>query len=32
MAATKTVREPLLEPWGGELALEATLENLLGKE
>ena len=30
-AATRTVREPLLEPWGGELDVEATLENLLGK-
>ena len=25
------MREPLLEPWGGELDVEATLENLLGK-
>ena len=30
-AATKTVREPPLEPWGGELDVEASLENLLGK-
>ena len=30
-AATRTVREPMLEPWGGELDVEATLENLLGK-
>jgi MoxR-like ATPase len=30
-AATKTVREPMLEPWGGELDVEATVENLLGK-
>ena len=30
-AATHTVREPLLEPWGGELDVEATLDNLLGK-
>ena len=30
-AATRTVREPLLEPWGGELDVEATVENLLGK-
>lgn len=29
--ATRTVREPLLEPWGGELDVEATLENLAGK-
>jgi MoxR-like ATPase/Mg-chelatase subunit ChlD len=30
-AATLTAREPMLEPWGGELDVEATLENLLGK-
>ena len=30
-AATRTVREPLREPWGGELDVEATVENLLGK-
>ena len=30
-AATRTVREPLLEPWSGELDVEATVENLLGK-
>ena len=30
-AATRNVREPLLEPWGGELDVEATVENLLGK-
>jgi MoxR-like ATPase/Mg-chelatase subunit ChlD len=30
-AATKTVREPMLEPWGGELDVEATVENLIGK-
>ena len=30
-AATRTVREPMLEPWAGELDVEATLENLLGK-
>ena len=30
-AATKTVREPMLEPWAGELDVEATVENLLGK-
>jgi MoxR-like ATPase/Mg-chelatase subunit ChlD len=30
-AATRTAREPMLEPWGGELDIEATLENLLGK-
>ncbi len=30
-AATRTVREPLLEPWGGELDVEATVENLLGR-
>ena len=30
-AATRTAREPMLEPWGGELDVEATLENLLGK-
>ena len=30
-AATRTVRGPLLEPWGGELDVEATVENLLGK-
>jgi Mg-chelatase subunit ChlD len=30
-AATRTVREPMLEPWGGELDVEATVENLLGK-
>jgi MoxR-like ATPase len=30
-AATKTVREPMVEPWGGEMDVEATLENLLGK-
>ena len=29
-AATRTVREPMLEPWGGELDVEATLDNLLG--
>lgn len=30
-AATKSVREPLLEPWGGDLDVEATVDNLLGK-
>lgn len=30
-AATKSVCEPLLEPWGGELDVEATVDNLLGK-
>ncbi len=30
-AATTSVREPLVEPWGGELDVEATVENLLGK-
>jgi len=30
-AATQTVREPLLEPWSGELDLEATVDNLIGK-
>jgi hypothetical protein len=30
-AATRTVCEPLLEPWGGELDVEATVDNLLGK-
>ncbi len=30
-AATRTAREPMLEPWGGEMDVEATLENLLGK-
>lgn len=30
-AATRPVREPMLEPWGGELDVEATVENLLGK-
>jgi Mg-chelatase subunit ChlD len=30
-AATRTVREPMLEPWGGEIDVEATVENLLGK-
>ena len=30
-AATRSAREPMLEPWGGELDVEATLENLLGK-
>ena len=30
-AATRTVREPMLEPWGGELDVEATVENLIGK-
>ena len=30
-AATRSVREPMLEPWGGELDVEATVENLLGK-
>ena len=30
-SATRTVREPLTEGWAGELAVEATLENLLGK-
>ena len=30
-ASTKTVREPLLEPWGGELDEEASIANLLGK-
>jgi MoxR-like ATPase len=29
--ASRSVREPLLEPWNGELDLEATVENLLGK-
>ena len=30
-ASTKTVREPQREPWAGELDLEATLDNVLGK-
>lgn len=30
-AATHVVREPLREPYAGELDVEATLENLLGK-
>jgi Mg-chelatase subunit ChlD len=30
-SATQTVREPLREPWGGELDVEATLDNVLGK-
>jgi Mg-chelatase subunit ChlD len=30
-AATRTVREPMLEPWGGELDVEATVDNVLGK-
>ena len=30
-AATRAAHEPMLEPWGGELDIEATLENLLGK-
>ena len=30
-AATRTVREPLLEPWGGELDVEATVDNVIGK-
>jgi len=30
-AATRVVRSPLQEPWGGELDCEATLDNLLGK-
>ena len=30
-AATHVVREPLREPYGGELDVEATLENVLGK-
>ncbi|MFA4965473.1 MAG: hypothetical protein WC709_07550, partial [Thermoleophilia bacterium] len=30
-AATQTVREPLREAFGGELDVEATIENLLGK-
>ena len=30
-SATHTVREPLREPWAGELDVEATLDNLLGK-
>ncbi|MFA4964367.1 MAG: AAA family ATPase [Thermoleophilia bacterium] len=30
-AATHAVREPLREPYGGELDVEATLENVLGK-
>jgi MoxR-like ATPase/Mg-chelatase subunit ChlD len=30
-AATRTVRESMLEPWGGELDVETTVENLLGK-
>jgi MoxR-like ATPase/Mg-chelatase subunit ChlD len=30
-AATRSVSEPLLEPWGGELDVEATVDNLLGK-
>jgi MoxR-like ATPase len=30
-AATRTGREPLLEPWSGEFDVEATMENLLGK-
>lgn len=29
--ATKLVREPVLEPWSGELDVEATVENLVGK-
>jgi Mg-chelatase subunit ChlD len=30
-AATRTVREPQREPWAGELDVEATLDNVLGK-
>ena len=30
-AATQTVREPLNEPWGGELDVEATVDNVIGK-
>ncbi len=30
-AATQTVREPLREPYAGELDVETTLENVLGK-
>ncbi len=30
-AATQTVREPLTEPWGGELDVEATVDNVIGK-
>ena len=30
-SATKTVREPLREPWGGELDVEATVDNIVGK-
>jgi MoxR-like ATPase/Mg-chelatase subunit ChlD len=30
-AATQTVREPQREPWAGELDVEATLDNVLGK-
>ncbi len=30
-AATRPVREPLREPFGGELDVEATLDNVLGK-
>ena len=29
-AATQTVREPLTEPWGGELDVEATVDNVIG--
>jgi Mg-chelatase subunit ChlD len=30
-SATRTVREPLREPWGGELDVEATVDNVIGK-
>lgn len=30
-AASRVVREPMLEPWGGELDVEATIENIVGK-
>ncbi len=30
-AATRTVREPLREPYSGELDVEATVDNILGK-
>ncbi len=30
-SATQTVREPLREPWGGELDVEATVDNIVGK-
>ena len=30
-SAKQTVREPMLEPWGGELDVEATVDNVIGK-